>query len=80
MSQKLQVKTRHPYSGNIFLNGEVVEVKEKEENPNMYTLLDGTIIYVHLDPDSVSLPIDPKYGKYFKNRRRGKNVQHRLPR
>ncbi len=67
MSDKLYVKTRHPKNLTTFVKGELVSVKSKEEIPNVYELQDGTTIYVHLDLDSVSFPIDSQTGDYFRD-------------
>jgi hypothetical protein len=67
MSEKLYIKTRHPREKNVFVDGELEKVKKREEQPNVYELEDGTIISVYLDLDSVSYPIDPKTGDYFRD-------------
>jgi phosphotransferase system IIA component len=73
MGEKLYIKTRDPGNKDKIINGELVKVVHKDENPNIYRLSDGTTIFVHLDLDSVSLPINPETGKYIQSKN-GDNI------
>jgi len=68
MVEKTYITTKHPFIQNSFVKGELVNVKSREEKPNVYHLEDGTILYVYLNIESVSLPIDPDSKEYFKDK------------
>jgi hypothetical protein len=67
MVDKVFVKVSNPIDKTSYVDAELIDIKNKEESPNVYRLVDGTVIYLYLDVDKISIPIDPKTGKYFKD-------------
>lgn len=80
MAEKTYITTKHPFKSGEFVGGELVNIKSRDEKPNIYHLEDGTILYVYLNVENVSLPIDPESKTHFKDKAGEKvyNVDYHL--